>query len=378
MTIRSFLQAYAQHPALRVTAHLLFWAALYGCLDDPDQPLPVLLRLQEWGYAAGSFYLLFYGPVRRHREHGRYALPVVAGLAVGLGTGWLLYWQNRVAYPNSVFAQTYLPAYERVGVLAIFQSARVFYYALLEGVLVNLAGPAALKIAKLLYERQLVRDQLEQLLHREQLALLQEQVSPHFLFNTLNNLYGLVLQDDARAATFAQHLGALVRYTDERATESWVRVPTEVQFIEDYLALTRLRYDQRVRVESHWHGGLTGPLGLPPLLLLPLVENAVKHGLQQALGPAWLRVEGRVQDGQLLFTVTNSVATAPTPEVPGGLGLATLRERLRLLYPALSPLTLDPTTTQFAAQLLLPLGPRPAIRRVEKTTPSPIFAALAE
>ncbi|UOQ69234.1 sensor histidine kinase [Hymenobacter volaticus] len=378
MTIRSFLQAYAQHLVLRVTAHLLLWVGLYGCTDDPDQPLPVLLRLQEWGYAAGSFYLLFYGPVRRCWERGRYAWPVAAVVAVGMGTGWLLYWQNRLAYPNSAFAHAYLPVYEQVGVLAILQSVRVFYYALLEGVLVNLAGPAALKIAKTLYERQLARHHLEQLLQRQQLALLQAQVSPHFLFNTLNNLYGLVLHDDARAPTFAQQVGALLRYTDEQADASWVSLPTEVQFIEDYLALTRLRYDQRVTVESHWHGELDLPVSLPPLLLLPLVENAVKHGLQPAIGPAWLRVEGVVCDGHLLFTVTNSVAAAPEPPVTGGLGLTTLRERLHLLYPSPSPLTLRPAATQFKAHLRLPLYQAPITSSGEAVVNSSLIAALAE
>lgn len=366
MTVRSFLQAYPRHPGLRLTAHLLFWASLYRCLDDPDVPLPMLLRWQEWGYAAGSFYLLLYGPVRRHWEQRRYALPLIAALAVGLGTGWLLYWQNRLAFPASAFAQTYLPAYERVGVLAIFQSVRVFYYALLEGVLVNLTIPAALKIAKVLYERQLGRHHLEQLMRQEQLTLLQQQVSPHFLFNTLNNLYGLALQDDVRAPTFAHQLGALVRYTDELADHSWVNLRGEVQFIEDYLALTRLRYDRRVTVESTWQLGSDPTLALPPLLLLPLVENAVKHGLEQAVGSAWVRLHGVVRAGQLLFIVTNSAPSAPAPASPGGLGLTTLRARLHLLYPTRVPLTLVPTATQFEARLLLPL--------VNSTTPQPAVA----
>lgn len=359
VTVRAFLLLYRRRPNLRVLAHLLFWGGMYLITDDPDGSAPARLRLLEWGYAAGSFYLLFYGPVQRHGAHERYALPALAALAVGLGTGWLLYWQNRWGSPHSAFARAYLPAYDRLGVLAIFQSVRVLYYALFEGVLANLAMPAALKMAKALYERQLERQHLEQATRRGRLHVLLQQVSPHFLFNTLNNLYGLALQNDLRARSFARQLGALVRHTDELAGQPWVALRAEARFIEDYLALTRLRYDRRVVVESTWHLGPDPTVGLPPLLLLPLVENAVKHGLQHAVGPAWVRVHAAVSGDEFTFSVTNSQPASPAPGAPGGLGLATLRERLRLLYPRSFPLTLRPTPLRFEARLHLPLAKRP-------------------
>jgi two-component system, LytTR family, sensor kinase len=373
VTVRFFLHAYSRHPWLRVAAHLVFWAGMYLLTEDPDAPNPVPLRLLEWGYAAGSFYLLFYGPVPRQWAQGRYAAAGVAGLAVGLGTGWLLYWQNRIGSPHSAFARSYLPAYEQYGVLAIFQSVRVFYYALLEGVLVNIAGPAALKIAKVLYDRQLVRHRLEQLTRRGQLTALLQQVSPHFLFNALNNLYGLVLQDDPRAGTFTNQLRALVHHTDAFAGQPRVSLRQEAQFIEDYLALTRLRYDRRVTVESSWQLGPDPLACLPPLLLLPMVENAVKHGLQHAVGPAWVRIHATVRDGDLAFVVTNSLAAAPVPGSAGGLGLTTLRERLRVLYPTRSPLQLLPATASFEARLLLPLEAlTPAHGRAVRADATPV------
>jgi Histidine kinase len=350
---------------------------MYLFTEGPDAPNPVGLRLLEWGYAASSFYLLFYGPVARHWAQGRYAVPGTAGLAVGLGTGWLLYWQNRIGSPHSAFARAYLPAYEQYGVLAIFQSVRVFYYALLEGVLVNLAGPAALKIAKVLYEQQLVRQRLEQLTRQGQLTTLLQQVSPHFLFNALNNLYGLVLQDDPRARPFTRQLRALVHYTDELASQPRVSLRQEAQFIEDYLALTRLRYDRRVTVESSWQLGPNPAACLPPLLLLPLVENAVKHGLTHAVGPAWVRIHATIRDGTLTFVVTNSLASAPAPGSAGGLGLATLRERLRLLYPTRSPLQLLPAAASFEARLWLPLEePMPASGRAVVSGATPLVTSV--
>jgi len=183
------------------------------------------------------------------------------------------------------------------------------------------------------------------------------QVSPHFLFNTLNNLYGLLLHDDPRGRAIAHQLAALVRYCDELAGQPWVALGAEMQFIEDFLALVRLRYGPHVRIVSEWAVSEATTGYLPPLLLLPLVENACKHGLSQTIGAAWVHLSAQVQAGELVFTVANSYAEAarPAPAQPGGLGLATLRERLALLYSGATPLALRPTDDAFVATLRLPL-----------------------
>ncbi|MGI4760536.1 MAG: sensor histidine kinase [Janthinobacterium lividum] len=355
MTIRQLLDYYQRQPWLRVAAHGLLWLLLWVSTEDPDQPTSILARLLELTYAMASFYLLFYGPVPRWWARGQVVGPLVIAVALVLSSGAVIYGEYQLDNPHSTY--DFLPAFETYGVLAIFLSSRYFFYAFYNGLILNLAAPSVLKLTKTLYERQLTRQQTEQLTRHLQLDALLSQVSPHFLFNTLNNLYSLLLHADARAPAITRQLAALLRYTDELAGQPWVTLAAETDFIEGFLALVRLRYGAEVRLESHWQLGVAGAQRIPPLLLLPLVENAVKHGLSQSLGEAWLCLRAEVQASEVVVTVANSrVEPLATPAAPGrGLGLSTLRERLALLYPGATPLHLEATATTFQATLRLPL-----------------------
>ncbi|HEX8427369.1 sensor histidine kinase [Hymenobacter sp.] len=372
MTIRQLIELYNRQPALRVAGHGLFWALLWLFTENPDTPLTLGSRLLEWGYSLAAFYLLFYWVVPRLWFRRRYVLVAVVLLGLILGSGEVMYWLEKLNNPDTDYA--FVTTFDKVGVLTIFQSGRYFFYAAFNGLLGNIVGPGVVKVAKMLYERQISRHRTEQLTRRLQLEVLLSQVSPHFLFNTLNNLYGLVLQADPRARTITHQLAALMRYTDELAGREWVTLREEINFIEDFLALARLRYGQQATIESHWDLG-PDAVALPPLLLLPLVENAFKHGLSQALGAAWVRVEARVTVSAIELRVANSQLATPVPTVsqPGGLGLTTMRERLHLLYPGPSPLVLHATPTTFVATLQLPL--RAAPRQVVSSFSSPTIAS---
>lgn len=372
VTIRQLLDYYQRQPWLRVAAHGLLWLLLWLSTEDPDVSTSVLSRLLELAYAMASFYLLFYGPVPRWWGRGQYAGPLVVALVLVLSSGAVIYGEYQLDNPHSTY--DFLADFENYGVLAIFLSVRYFFYAFYNGLVLNVAAPSMLKLAKTLYERQYTRQQTEQLTRRRQLDALLGQVSPHFLFNTLNNLYGLVLHADARAPAITRQLAALLRYTDELAGQPWVTLEAEANFIEDFLALIRLRYNSGARLESHWQLGAAGAQRIPPLLLLPLVENAVKHGLNQSLGEAWLCLRAEVQADEVVVLVTNNrVDSLPSPAASGsGLGLSTLQERLALLYPGTTPLHLAATAITFQATLRLPL--RAAARPAH---PLPVTAPLA-
>jgi two-component system LytT family sensor kinase len=199
-------------------------------------------------------------------------------------------------------------------------------------------------------------------LERENLNLevrfLKAQVNPHFLFNTLNNLYTLVVKQDARAPLIVQHLRDLLHYTVFEAAAPLASLPQEVAFLEAYLALERLRYGRQVRIDYHADQGLPANLAISPLLLFPFVENAFKHGIDSSLEASWVRIEVVVAGSQLHFAVRNSYAPGAPARAVGGVGLANVRQRLALHYaPADYDLAIIQTPDTYAVQLTLRLAP---------------------
>ena len=200
-------------------------------------------------------------------------------------------------------------------------------------------------------------------LERENLHLevnfLKAQVNPHFLFNTLNNLYTMVVKQDARAPDMVQHLTHLLHYTVFESDAALVPLAREVEFLTAYLQLERLRYGQKVRIDYQQ----TGPLDayrVMPLLFFPFVENAFKHGVDSSLDASWVAISLTAADGWLQFEVRNSFSpNAPRREV-GGVGIANVQKRLALHYPPQDyqlRLTHDPDPYTYRVTLALRLAP---------------------
>ncbi|UOQ51430.1 sensor histidine kinase [Hymenobacter cellulosivorans] len=174
-------------------------------------------------------------------------------------------------------------------------------------------------------------------LQRENLKLevsfLKAQVNPHFLFNTLNNIYTMVVKQDERAPTMVQHLTGLMHYTVYESDAEKVPLRREVEFLEDYLELERLRYGRKVSIEYHKAGPLD-QFRITPLLFFPFVENAFKHGVDSSLDASWVTISLAVQGGQLHFEVSNSLTPTGAKREFGGVGVANVQKRLALHYPA--------------------------------------------
>lgn len=205
---------------------------------------------------------------------------------------------------------------------------------------------------------------------------LKAQLNPHFLFNTLNNLYTLVVKQDERAPAIVQHLTDLLHYTVYESNAPLAPLAQEIAFLAAYLELERLRYGQKVRIDYRQTGDVSG-LNLTPLLFFPFVENAFKHGIDSSLDASWVEIALAVQGQQLHFTVRNSYSpTAPHHEI-GGVGLANVRKRLALHYaPTDYALTIQQDAATYTVTLTLQLTPIVGAL-VADSAPAPAFYPAA-
>jgi sensor histidine kinase YesM len=168
---------------------------------------------------------------------------------------------------------------------------------------------------------------------KAELNLLKDQVNPHFLFNTLNNLYGLITQDqNKRAAEVTLKLADLMRYLLESSKADKVSLKKEIQFLGDYLSLEKIRLTNNTAIRFEV-SGIDSDVFVAPLLFIPLVENVFKHGLQTISKDSFAHFSLSVQGKDLFFEAKNSSGKSLENSPESGRGIANLRKRLQLIYP---------------------------------------------
>ena len=184
------------------------------------------------------------------------------------------------------------------------------------------------------------------------LAELQSRIRPHFLFNTLNTALALVRIDPLRAERVLEDLAELFRVAIAESAES-VTLGEEVELAQRYLAIEKIRFGDRLVV--HWElEPAAGSARVPPLLLQPLVENAVRHGIEPAADGGVIRVRTRIRHGRVLVSIVNSVPDAPAR--PGnGIALRNVRERLRLMHDVAAQFESRLEDGVFRVQIVVPL-----------------------
>lgn len=194
-----------------------------------------------------------------------------------------------------------------------------------------------------------------------QLLYLRSQINPHFLFNTLNNLYALAVARAPETPDVVLRLAALLRYAIYSTREPLVAVAQEVEQIRQLLWLFQLRYEAPMPVSLDVKGLAANPR-IEPMLLMPLVENCLKHSDVADNPTGYIRLRLFLTAQELVFETENTRDPTPQPQDDAhGVGLANIRQRLRLTYgPAQAGLAVAETPTTFAARLHLPLTPSPA------------------
>ncbi|KQC02487.1 sensor histidine kinase [Pedobacter sp. Hv1] len=186
----------------------------------------------------------------------------------------------------------------------------------------------AIRSFKLWYERHHAALQAE-------LNFLKGQIHPHFLFNTLNNLYALTLSNSPKSPNIVMGLSEILRYMLYECNVERVALKKDVEVLESYILIEKIRYEERLDL-SFTKTGNIDVHQIAPLLLLPLVENAFKHGASEKVGEAWVSIDLSVKDNLLKFKVGNSKAETIDQMASnhyGKIGLENVRKRLQIIYP---------------------------------------------
>lgn len=197
-------------------------------------------------------------------------------------------------------------------------------------------------------------DEIEKQRLDTELKYLKNQINPHFFFNTLNSLYGLALDKSESTPDAILQLSSIMDYVLHGSNRKDVPITDEISILENYIALEKLRYDKRVSISFFKEGDL-GSYKIAPLLLLPLLENAFKHGAQlQEKGTTEIIISARVDSEGFDFSIKNSIPDDTTRKLkPSGIGLENLKRRLELLYGPLCQFSIDSDKDIFIVTLLL-------------------------
>jgi len=194
---------------------------------------------------------------------------------------------------------------------------------------------------------------LQQEVNETELLYLKSQMSPHFLFNTLNNIYGLSLNNDPQTSHSISQLKDLMIYIEKFESGDKISFDQEIHYLNSFIALNRLRHVVMVDFE------ITKPTDsnistIEPMIFLPFIENAFKHGEIKAESTISIYLEYSLN--KVLFTIKNKISPYKRKDHVGGIGIKNIKRRLELLYPHAHELKIDETESFFTVDLTMHIG----------------------
>jgi len=183
-----------------------------------------------------------------------------------------------------------------------------------------------------------------------QIASLKSQINPHFLFNTLNNIYATAIDTSPKAADMVEKLSEMMRYTMKDTQQDFVLLEDEMNYINNFIELQKLRLDKSVKLEYYKIENIPA-LQIAPMLLIPFIENAFKHGVNSEQ-KSHIKIETMINKTQFqLHIVNNKVSVQMDISERSGLGIENTRHRLNLIYPSKHLLVINDTEKEFSVSL---------------------------
>ncbi len=315
---------YAKKRWFRVTMHLLYWVLAWFFLNLLFGYGELLNRVSLYYSfvillitAAATYWIIGY-LIPRYLFKGRYGLFLI----------YLLFTMI-VSLDLELITVMFFLIYEKFQVL-IYNTRDI--YSLLAGTYFIVFLSAGIKLTEYwVNEQQRKQSAMKEKVETE-LKLLKSQIHPHFLFNTLNNIYALALQKSDQAPDAIIKLSELLDYLIYHGENELVPLAKEIELIDHYIELEKLRYGNRLQA-SFERSGDPDKVMIAPVLLLPFVENAFKHGISQSRNKVWLKIHLEISDRSINFHIENSKpGITAKVSTPGGIGLENLKRRLAILY----------------------------------------------
>ena len=256
---------------------------------------------------------------------------------------WIVDWNNNRIFPARM---TMRPPDQRVWLVL---KSVVFNYPIIGGFAV------IIKMMKRGWLKQQETMQIAREKAGAELQLLKAQIHPHFLFNTLNNIYFFTLTSPQKAPEMLMKLTDILRYIINECNHSQVPLKKELKMIEDYMALEKIRYGARLKMELEIKGEYHNKT-IPPLLLIPLVENSFKHGTSKMLENPWVRLDITIDSEHLYFLLSNSRPDeTKLSQHNGHIGLNNVKKRLQLLYPEAHELSIVDSASSYEVYMKIRL-----------------------
>lgn len=327
----------------RVVRHItywFFWLLLYASVNSTNSiynvggwmEVELVIMIGKLPYTYFMIYFLVPQFLIKRRYYPFFFFALIATAIVGTAI-----WAYQYFFCADIFHYTKEKA---------FFSATYFYKAL--DLVYVAAFPIILKLQQFYQQQEKQNRQIvEQKLNAE-LELLKNQLQPHFLFNTLNNLYAMVLTSDKNAGKAVLHLSSMMSYMLYECNSSAIALEKEIEHLRNYIELEKIRYGKRLNI-SFECGGDIASKNIAPLLLFGFVENAFKHGVGENISESWIRINCWVKNGIFDFLIENSVCPETDGEenikTKGGIGLNNIQKRLGLIYPGTHELKIENAET---------------------------------
>jgi LytS/YehU family sensor histidine kinase len=368
MTEHPFI--FSNEPKYRIKRHVYFWVSwclfqtiLYGFVHTPETSFMDRLPssfIDSILYMPSHIFLsysLMYFVIPYYILRHKYVLSAICIILVVVSSAALSAFTSLYVI-NPVRAFFLSPS--AMAACAIMNT-NSFFFSLMAGLRggISIGGmAAAIKLMKHWYTEGQRNLQLQKENIQSQLQVLKAQVHPHFLFNTLNNIYSYTQDTSGTASRLVMGLSDIIRYMLYECNQPLVPLSKELTMIREYINLERIRYGNQLDLHIDLPGDETRNTFISPLLIIPFVENCFKHGLSNMLEHPWLSFTVLLEGNQMTMKLLNSKPPTTSTLHAAGIGMENARRRLELLYPGKYDLVINNEEEVFIVNLKLELEQR--------------------